>query len=152
MHPLSNFFSESDRRYLNVDELKSLGGYSQSLPQRLKIYRQIRDQELALLQPVADKLELQCVGESTAALERSLKLAIAVLRASAMAMLINDMSSLDDTLRWVEQSQKSYSSQATDQQCFNLLAQQLQRSLQPNQFQLLAPYLKPFQQLPAAIA
>ncbi len=152
MHPLSDFFRESDKRYLAQAELKLLGRYTLSLPHRLAIYRQIRDQELALLQPVADGLEKSLVGTSVTAIEQSLKLGIAVLRTSAMAMLTNDISSLDDTLRWVRQSQANNDSQQTDELCFQLMTQQLEQRLEAAHFKLLLPYLEPFQKLAATAA
>jgi hypothetical protein len=159
MHPLSEFFSESDKRFLAPEELKLLGRYALSLPHRLAIYRQIRDGELALLQPVADEMEktLGKTGGETGgqagretgaiAIEQSLKQAIAILRASAMAMLTNDISSLDDTLRWVRQSQEHHCSQDTDALCFRLIVQQLEQQLEAPQFKLLLPFLEPFQRL-----
>jgi len=152
MHPLSDFFRESDKRYLAPAELKLLGRYTLSLPHRLAIYRQIRDQELALLQPVADGLEKALADAAVADLEQSLKLGIAVLRASAMAMLTNDLSSLDDTLRWVSQSQENHGSQKTDALCFQLIRQQLEQRLEAAHFKLFLPFLEPFEELSVAVA
>lgn len=152
MHPLSDFFRESDKRYLAPAELKLLGRYTLSLPHRLAIYRQIRDQELALLQPVADGLEKAFADASVATIEQSLKLGIAVLRASAMAMLTNDISSLDDTLRWVKQSQENHDSYQTDELCFQLIRQQLKQRLEAAHFKLMLPFLEPFQKLSPAVA
>ncbi len=152
MHPLSEFFRESDKRYLTAAELKTLGRYTLSLPHRLAIYRQIRDQELDLLQPVADGLESAMAGMSVTAIEQSLKLGIAVMRASAMAMLTNDIASLDDTLRWVSQSQSNHGSQQMDELCFQLVAQQLEQRLEAAHFKLLLPYLEPFQKLATVAA
>lgn len=153
MHPLSDFFRESDKRYLAPAELKLLGRYTLSLPHRLAIYRQIRDQELALLQPVADGMEKALAGTSVTAIEQSLKLGIAVLRTSAMAMLTNDISSLDDTLRWVRQSQANHDgSQQIDELCFQLITRQLEQRLEAAHFKLLLPFLEPFQKLAATAA
>ena len=152
MHPLSEFFRESDKRYLTAAELKTLGRYTLSLPHRLAIYRQIRDQELDLLQPVADGLESAMAGMSVTAIEQSLKLGIAVMRASAMAMLTNDIASLDDTLRWVSQSQSNHGSQQMDELCFQLVAQQLEQRLEAAHFKLFLPYLEPFQKLATVAA
>lgn len=152
MHPLSDFFRESDKRYLSPAELKILGRYTLSLPHRLAIYRQIRDQELDLLQPVADGLEAAMAGTSVTVLEQSLKLGIAAMRASAMAMLTNDISSLDDTLRWVSQSQSNHGSQKADELCFQLIAQQLEQRLEAAHFKLLRPYLEPFQKIATVAA
>ncbi len=152
MHPLSDFFRESDKRYLAQAELKLLGRYTLSLPHRLAIYRQIRDQELVLLQPVADGMETALAGASVTAIEQSLKLGIAVLRTSAMAMLTNDISSLDDTLRWVRQSQENNDSQKTNELCFKLIRQQLEQRLEAAHFKLLLPFIEPFQELSANAA
>lgn len=145
MQLLQTLFSTAEKRYLTADELKQLGRYSLSLPHRLAVYRQIRDQELALLQPVADGLEIALPNAPVAMLERSLKTGIAALRSSAMAMLVNDLSSLDDTLRWVQQGQQHHASEGADQLMFQLMLKQLQTHLKPAHFKLLEPYFAPFQ-------
>ncbi len=144
---LETFFSDSDKRYLSGDELKTLGRYSLSLPQRLTLYRFLRDQELAMFQAVADQMEAKLPEEAPANLERCLKEGIVALRQGAIAMLVNDAEVLSDQLRWLRASQQNYDSQALDTLMFGLLQRELEQRLSPPQAKLLLPFLQPFQSL-----
>ncbi|WP_052128816.1 hypothetical protein [Neosynechococcus sphagnicola] len=86
-------FDEAESRYLKPEELTLLNEYVDSLPERLEIYRRIRDQELSLMQQVADQLEQDLPETSIPQLERSLKNTLLVLRQSAMALLLKSTRS-----------------------------------------------------------
>ncbi|NJR69158.1 MAG: hypothetical protein HC771_11215 [Synechococcales cyanobacterium CRU_2_2] len=141
------FFDEADKRYLTGDELKILGRYTLSLPQRLAMYRQIREQELEIFQAIADQLEAKLPQETQENLERSLKTGIASLRQCAMAMLVNDVGLIDDQRRWLLATQANYDCRALDVLLFSLLHQQLERRLTPKQFKFFGLFYQPFQTL-----
>lgn len=143
MHPqLTQLFDEAESRYLKPDEIATVHQYITSLPERLDAYRSLRDQELALMQRVADQLQHDFANTSIDTLERSLKHALLLLRASAMAMLLNDETYLQKRLlQWLTPTMQVYQTQALDTALYRSLNQQLQQTLTPPQLQRLKPML-----------
>ena len=77
---LEALFNEPERHYLSAIELDQLSQYINTLPERIELYRQLRDQEVAIMQPVADALEKQLPQASTETMEQGIKQAVLVLR------------------------------------------------------------------------
>lgn len=144
MHPqIEAIFDEAENRYLNANELGILTQYVDSLPHRLGTYRQIRDQELTVMQQVADKLQAELPQAKTSDLERSIKNALLVLRYCAMAMLLNDESFVQDhLLGWLKGIVQTTSSQTIDLALYRLLDQQLTRMFSPQQMEYLNPLIQ----------
>jgi hypothetical protein len=139
---LESLFDEAENRYLKPEELGVLSQYVDSLPQRLETYRQLRDQELALMQQVADQLQAAMPQESIETLERSIKNALLVLRYCAMAMLLNDTSFVQNRLlNWLSRTVQTYNTQAVDMALYRLLNQRLTQVFNPQQLSLLKPSL-----------
>lgn len=149
MNPkLDALFDEPEQRYLNADELSVLSQYVSSIPERMKAYRLLRDQEVALMQPIADALVQQMPEASEAALERSVRNGLLILRYAAMAMLMDDAVFVENRLRgWLPEMVKAYNTQAIDQKLFDLLNQRLAQALPPQQMSLLKPGLEKAQAL-----
>lgn len=145
---LDALFNEPEKRYLDGKDLSILSQYVSSLPERMTVYRSLRDQELAIMQPVADALQQQMPDASEAAIEQSVRHALMILRYAAMAMLIDDDVFVDDRLKgWLPEIVKAYGTQAVHQRLFQLLQQQLNQSLTPAQISLLKPGLSKVQAL-----
>lgn len=143
MNPkLDALFDEPEKRYLNADELSVLSQYVSSIPERMKAYCLLRDQEIALMQPVADTLQQQMPDASEAILERSVRSGLLILRYAAMAMLMDDETFMDERLQgWLPEMAKAYSTQAIDQKLLELMASRLTQALPPQQMSLLKPAL-----------
>lgn len=143
MHPtIEAMFDEAENRYLKPDELNVLTTYVDSLPERLNTYRYLRDQEIGIMQHVADQLETRCPGESQYTLERCLKNAILVMRYAAMAMLLNDSEFLTNrVVAWLEETNAIYQTQAVDTALYQLLNHRLGEVLNKEQLSLLRPHL-----------
>ncbi len=140
---IAAIFDEAESRYLKADELSVLGQYVGSLPQRLETYQRLRDQELSIMQQVADQLQAEMPQEPTANLERSIKNGLLVLRYCAMSTLLNDDSFVKDRLlNWLSQSTQTYNIQKVDTVLYKLLDQRLNQVFNPQQFSLLAPSLQ----------
>lgn len=144
---LEALFSEVDKRYLSGDELKALGRYSLSLPQRLALYRLLRDGELEIFQAIADQMEAKLPQEPQDNLERSLKGGIASLRQCAMSMLMDESALSVDQIRWLQITQGNYGSESLDNLMFGLLHHQLELRLNPKQMKFLDRFFQPFQTL-----
>ncbi len=139
---LETLFDEAENRYLKPEELKLLSQYVESLPQRMEAYRLLRDQEIELMQHVADQLQAALPQEKTEALERSIKNALLMLRYCAMAMLLNDESFVvERLLGWLSRTMQAYDSQKIDTTLYRLLNQRLTQVFSPQQMSLLSPPL-----------
>ncbi len=139
---LETLFDEAENRYLKPEELKLLSQYVESLPQRMETYRLLRDQEIELMQQVADQLQVALPQEKTEVLERSIKNALLMLRYCAMAMLLNDDTFVAERLLgWLSRTIQAYDSQKIDATLYRLLNQRLTQVFNPQQMSLLSPPL-----------
>ncbi|MBD2076033.1 hypothetical protein H6F86_19600 [Phormidium sp. FACHB-592] len=143
MHPqIETIFDEAEHRYLKSEELGLINQYVHSLPERIDVYRALRDRELEIMQQVADQLEAALPNETVENLERSLKNALLLLRYSAMGMLLNDeMFVQERLLNWLTKTISIYNTQAIDTALFRLLNQRLTQALTPKQINLVGPYI-----------
>ena len=140
---LEALFNQPERRYLSTAELNQLSQYANSLPERLKVYRQLRDQEIAIMQPVADALETQLPQAPIETIEQCIKRALMVLRYCAMAMLLDDAALVEQRLQgWRPLRADVYNTQAVDQVLYPLLNQRLTEVFAPPQIHLLRPALE----------
>lgn len=149
MNPkLETLFDEPDKRYLNVEELNLLSQYVGSLPERIKIYRQLRNEEIAIMQPIADELQRQMPQESEASIERSLRNALLALRYAAMAMLLDDQQFIQQRLEgWLPEIVKAHNTQAIEKVLYSLLNQQLAKVFTAQQLSLIQPVLQVAQRM-----
>lgn len=143
MHPqIDALFDEAESRYLKPEELNIISQFVESLPERLAAYRTLRDQELTVMQQVADQLQAQMPQEKVETLERSIKHALLMLRYCAMAMLVNDQNLIRDRfLQWLSQTSQIYATQKVDVLLYQLLNQRLSQTLSPSHLNLLKPML-----------
>ncbi len=138
---LDSLVNSSGQSYLEPSELTTLSQYVSSIPERLAVYRILRDQEIAIMQPIANALQ-QHAQAPAAKLEQSLRHGLMVMRHIAMAMLLDDSQFLEQRLKgWLPDIVNSHDTQALDRQLFQLLDQQLGRVLTPAQLHLLKPGL-----------
>lgn len=149
MHPqIETAFDEAENRYLKPEELSILSQYVDSLPERLEMYRLLRDRELDIMQRVADQLVAEMPQEQQANLERSIKHALLVLRYCAMGMLLNDERFIQERLQgWLSQAIEVYNTQAIETTLYRLLDQVLSQAFNAQQLSLLNPMLATAKQL-----
>jgi hypothetical protein len=149
MNPtLEALFDEPEKRYLQPDELNVLSQYVSSMPERIKVYRQLRDDEVQTMQPVADQLQQRFTQVPEDSLKRSIQHGLLVLRYAAMAMLMDDPSFVTKRLQsWLPDMVAAYDTLAVDETLHQLLAQRLSSSLTAQQFALLSPALTVAKQL-----
>jgi hypothetical protein len=143
MNPTLNaLFDEPEKRYLQADELNMLSQYVGSLPERITVYRQLRSDELTVMQQVADSLQRQFPQESEDRLKRSLQNGMLALRYAAMAMLMDDPEFVTKRLQsWLPEMVEAYGTRAIDESLHVLLAQQLSSQFSAQQVSLLMPGL-----------
>lgn len=139
---LESVFGDAENRYLKPEELRLLSQYVGSLPERLHLYRTLRDRELEIMQWVADQLQLALPQEKPEQLERSLKSAILMLRYCAMGMLMNDDRIVRDRyVSWFSDLSRAYGLEAIDAILHDLLNQRLNQLLGSKAMTLLGPLL-----------
>lgn len=144
---LDALFDTPEKQYLDANDLTRLSQYVSSVPERMAVYRTLRDQEVAIMQPVADALQ-QLSSQPEALVERSIRNGLMVLRYVAMGMLLDDVGFVEDRLRgWLPEMVKAYGTQTLDQQLFQLLQQQLAKVFSPAQLKLFQPGLETAQAL-----
>jgi len=138
---LDALFESPDKRYLDANDLSILSQYVSSIPERVRVYRTVRDQQVTIMQAVADTLQQQ-TNQPEDLVERSIRNGLMVLRYVAMAMLLDDQGFIEERLRgWLPEIVKAYETQAIDRQLFQLLEQKLAAVLTQPQLHLMKPML-----------
>lgn len=143
MYPqLLSVFDEAENRYLKPEELKLVGQYVASMPERLDTYRNLRERELEVMQAVANQLQAEMPQVSEEVLERCLKNALLMLRYCALSLLLNDEAIVEQRfLSWIAPLAKLYDTKAIDSKLYRLLNQQLSKALSAKQMSYLSPSL-----------
>lgn len=140
--PIDGIFDEAENRYLKPEELQAIGQYVASIADRMSAYRALRDRELELIQQAADQLQLDLPGVETAALERTVRNGMLILRHCGMAMLLDDPDFVQKRLlSWLKDSIELHQANSADAAFFRLIQQQIRLSLNAQQIALLQPFL-----------
>jgi Phycobilisome protein len=139
---LKAIIEQAQDRYLKADDLLALESFISSLPERLSLYRTLRDREISILQLVANQLEAEIPNAEIKQLETAIKYLSLLHRYSAMAMLMQDRDLVDRRLlKWLGQVASLQETQSLDQTMFRLFNQVLNKELSHSQIELLNPFL-----------
>jgi hypothetical protein len=142
MPKIQELINQAQDRYLASDELGLMESYISSLPDRLKLYRLIRDRELDILQAVADQVQTELPNVTDDELEAGVKNLILVLRYSSMAMLLNDENFLKQRLlNWLEGIMSMRDMRRLNETLYKLLNQRLKTQFSPTQIALIQPLI-----------
>jgi hypothetical protein len=133
---------QASERYLGTDEVGLLQAYVTSLPERLALYKLLRDREVNILQAIADQVQQDLPNAEVGDVERGIKNLVLVMRYSAMAMLLNDENHLKQRLLgWLEQVMASYDLRQLNELFYKLLNQTLRKELSDKQVALIQPLI-----------
>lgn len=139
---IQELINQAQDRYLASDELGLMESYVSSLPDRLKLYKLIRDREIDILQSVADQVPSEIPNIVVEDLEVGIKNLVLVLRYSSMAMLLNDENFLKERLlNWLEGIMSMRDMRRLNDTLYKLLNQVLRQQFSPNQLALLQPLI-----------
>ena len=139
---IQDLINQAQDRYLAIDELGLMESYVSSLPDRLKLYKQLRDREIDLLQAVADQVPVELPNVTDAELEAGIKNLILVLRYCSMSMLLNDESFLKERLlNWLEGIMSMRDMRRLNETLYKLLNQGLRQQFSPAQLALIQPLI-----------
>lgn len=149
MNPkLEAIFDEPENAYLSTDELNALSQFVSSLPERINFYRRLRNEEMTLMQGVADTVQKKFPQESEEQLKRSLQHAILMVRYAAMAMLTDDAAFVTKRLEsWLPDIVEAYDTREIDLALYQLIRSQLAERFPASQMALLVPGLETAQAL-----
>jgi hypothetical protein len=132
---------QAESRYLTPKELGLFAESVNSMPKRLNLYQLLRDQEIKIIQAVADQIEVQMPKANPKILELGIKNLILVMRYSAMAILTDNSALLKTRLLdWLEQLTPN-NMQSVNRALYGLLNQTLKQELTPEQLTLLQPLI-----------
>jgi hypothetical protein len=142
MPKIQELINQAQDRYLVADELGLMESYVSSLPDRLKLYKQIRDREIDLLQAVADQVSAELPTVTDEDLETGIKNLILVLRYSSMAMLLNDENFLKERLlNWLEGIMSKRDMRRLNETLYKLLNRGMRQQFSPAQLTLIQPLI-----------
>jgi Phycobilisome protein len=133
---------QASERYLGTEEVELLQAYVTSLPERIALYKLLRDREVNILQAIADQVQQELPNAEVGDVERGIKNLVLVMRYSAMAMLLNDENHLKQRLLgWLEQVMASYDLRQLNELFYKLLNQTLRKELSDKQVALIQPLI-----------
>lgn len=139
---IQELINQAQDRYLATDELGLMEGYVTSLPERLKLYKVIRDREIEFLQAAADQVSSELPSVTDEDLEVGVKNLILVLRYCSMAMLLNDENFLKERLlAWLEGIMSMRDMRRLNETLYKLLNQVLRQHISPSQLALIQPLI-----------
>ena len=143
MYPeLKILLNDAEQRYLQSEEIETFKHHVASLAQRLAVYELLRDNEIAIFQPIADQLLADFPQQRHENLERPLKHWLAVLRYCAMAMLLHNPEFLQRRLLdWLTDMVQVHQTQAVDMAIYQLLQDRMSEFLSTQQLALMQPFL-----------
>ncbi|WP_299416447.1 hypothetical protein [Acaryochloris sp. IP29b_bin.148] len=133
----------AEDHYLQPTEMNSFKQQVDALQDRLTVYEAIRDHELVIFQTIADQLHKEPASNSPSDIEKVLTHWIAVLRYSAMAMLMDQPEVLTDQLGWLTDVVSGDEYLSLHQHISELLHQCLHSVLAEDQIMLIEPFLQP---------
>jgi hypothetical protein len=112
------------------------------LPDRLQLYKLIRDREIDILQAVANQVPAELANVTDEELESGIKNLILVLRYSSMAMLLNDENFLKQRLlNWLEGIMSMRDMRRLNETLYKLLNQELKKQFSSTQLLLIQPLI-----------
>lgn len=138
---ITELVEQARARYLSTQELDLLADYIQSLPDRIDLYKLLRDREVEIMQTVADRSESELPSTALEDLEKAIMNLLLVMRYCAMGMLLNDQNFIKvRLLNWLEQIVAQYEqAHSLNAKLYKLLNQVLKQELSDQQLALMQP-------------
>lgn len=143
MHPeLRHLLYTAEIDYFQTSDINKLREIASSLKVRVQTYKTLREREVDIFQPVANKLLSTFSSENPELLEHALKHWLSALRYCAMGMLLNDPDFLNHRLlEWLVDIVQAYEMETIEACAIEALENSLKQILQPDQLELLQPFL-----------
>lgn len=140
---LDSLLYKAEAEYLSQQDLADFKSQIGSLEKRLQIYEALADKEIEIFQYVADRAVEKFPDESETKIARALKHWLAVMRYCAMAMLFDNPNYLQHhVLEWLPEQVAAHHLKDLEQDIYSLMQSRLKKSLKPEHFAVLNPYLE----------
>ena len=140
---LKSILYQAEANYLEDQQIKQFQTFTRDLSKRLEIYELLRDNEIEIFQPIADKLMQVHSQQSSQLIEKALKHWLSIMRYCAMAMLLNNREYLQrSVLEWLTDIVQAHQMQSLESTIYDLLFSSLQKILSQEQFALMQPFLE----------
>ncbi|HAC65486.1 MAG TPA: phycobilisome protein [Cyanothece sp. UBA12306] len=137
-----NVFYQAEDHYLQASEINLLKDQITVLGKRLETYKWLRDQEIAIFQPIADQLLMDFPEQNPQVIELAIKHWLGVMRYGAMAMLLNNPEYFRHrVLEWLTDMIDAHEMVSIEQRLYELLESNLENELESDKFDLLKPFL-----------
>jgi methanogenic corrinoid protein MtbC1 len=135
---IEELIERAQDRYLEAEELDALEAYVQSLPERIELYKLLRDREVDIMQAVAERTEAELPKVAEEDLERGIKNLLLVVRYCAMGMLLNNEEFIQiRLLKWLEQIVSQFDMRNLNETLYKSLNQVLKEELSDEQLGLI---------------
>jgi hypothetical protein len=143
MYPeIKILLNQAEQQYLQPQDIETFKHHVLSISTRLEAYELLRDNEVALIQPIADRLLSIFPQEKQENLERALKHWLSVMRYCAIAMLLNNPEFLQRSLlEWLTDIVQVHQTQAIEMAIYELLQVHLPEYLNSEHMALVQPFL-----------
>jgi len=140
---LETWLHKAENKYLNAQELKIFKSQILEWKDRLETYKQLRDSELNIFQPVADQLQKAYPDEKETRLREALKHWIAIMRYASFAMLTNDPEFLQyRLLEWLTPLIETQELKTVERKVYEILQKTLENNLTRRGMELISPLLE----------
>ncbi len=134
---------KAEEHYLQKPEILDFRNSVASLAERLETYKSLRDKEIKIFQPIAEELVRAYPEENPKLLEKALKHWLAIMRYSAMAMLLNNPEYLErQILDWLTEMVQAHQMQSLENTIYDSLLSRLEKVLSQKQLLLIHPFLE----------
>lgn len=131
---LKELLYDAEDHYLQPGEIDNLRQHVDSLQQRLKIYKSIRDQEITIFQAIADQMDGEITSEAIGHWA-------AILRYVSMGMLLNSKEFIHRRiLEWLNPVIQAHDRVSLDNRIYQSLCNQFKEILTEEQWQILQPF------------
>ena len=143
---VAELMQQSEGRYLRPDELKTLQGYVEGIPKRVRLYQVLQAKEQELVERVMEKFQQMMPHlprqYGHLAWERCRRDLSMVWRYCCLAMLLNDEDYLrDKLLYWLETILKSFKMRDQCQPAYKLMLDSLSAVFGPEESEAIRPYV-----------
>lgn len=138
---MKDLLYEAEEHYLKPEEMEAFRHSASSLAHRVAAYELLREQEIAIFQPIANQL-VKDFPQEKEKIERALKHWLSISRYCAMAMLLNNPEFLQRRLlEWLTDLIQTHQIQAIELSVYESLQVHLKKHLSHQQLTLLQPFL-----------
>lgn len=140
---IESLIYQAEAEHLTSQDLGIFKSQILYLEERLQVYEQIRAQETAIFQHVANQLLHNFPQQPEDRIKRALKHWLLVTRCCAMAMLSNDPLYLEQRiLEWLPEQIAAHQMQELEQNLANYLLIRCKKVLGAESFAIIKPYLE----------